>query len=141
MAPQARIENLAVPSTKEREPIEVDFTYIAEKPPIVALDVVLTTPLGAVHELLPASLAVIEGPRGAGRFAIDLRTLPPRASDLTLALVLLEEAVRPDSRHLLGRRRLDTPGLEGLWKSPSSTTQSRHRTTDAEGGRRIGGGG
>jgi hypothetical protein len=90
MAPQARIENLAVPSTKEREPIEVDFTYSADEPPIVALDVVLATPLGAVHELLPASLAGIEGPRGAGRFAIDLRTLPPGASELTLALVLAD---------------------------------------------------
>ena len=59
MAPQARIEDLVVPRAKERGPIEVDFTYTAERSPIVALDVVLATPLGTLHELLPASLAGI----------------------------------------------------------------------------------
>jgi hypothetical protein len=92
MAPQAVIEKLVVPSTKERAPIEVDFTYSVEKPPVVALDAQLATPLGTVHQLLPASAAAIEGERGGGRFGFDLRALPPGAAELTLALVLPDGA-------------------------------------------------
>src|SRR5215207_971758 len=87
MAPQARIEDVVVPRATERGPIEVDFTYSAERSPIVALDVALSTPLGAVRHLLPASLAGIEGSRGAGRIVVDLRTLPAGAGELTLAPV------------------------------------------------------
>lgn len=83
---QARIEDLVVPTTNEREAIEVEFVY-AGRSPIVALDVGLVTPLGTTREVLPASFAGIEGKRGAGRFDLDLRAVPPGPSELTLALV------------------------------------------------------
>jgi hypothetical protein len=108
MAPQARIEDLVVPRAKERGPIEVDFTYTAERSPIVALDVVLATPLGALHELLPASIAGIEGPRGAGRIELDVRSVPPGASELTLAPVQEDGKVGEPAR-----AGLEVPGGGG----------------------------
>ena len=83
---QPRIEGLVVPTVKERGPIEVDFVYSASSS-IVALDVALLTPLGTVQQLLPASHAGIEGRRGAGRIALDLRAVPAGESELTLVLV------------------------------------------------------
>jgi hypothetical protein len=108
MAPLARIEDLVVPSAKEREAIEVDFTYSTAKSPIVALDVVLETPLGSVHDLLPASLAGIEGPRGAGRLHLDLGAPPAGAGELTLTLVQADgKRGEPASASLEG------PGSDG----------------------------
>ncbi len=83
---QARIEDLVVPTTNEREAIEIEFVYAARSP-IVALDVGLATPLGTTRKLLPASFAGVEGKRGAGRFDLDLRAVPPGPSELTLTVV------------------------------------------------------
>ena len=87
MAPKPRIEKLVVPRFEERQPIEVDFRFSVKGLKDALLEVALNTPLGVVRELVPTTLASVEGRRGAGRLGLDLGALPPGASELTLALV------------------------------------------------------
>ncbi len=108
MAPKPRIEKLVVPRFEERQPLEVDFRFSVKGSKDALLEVALNTPLGMVRELVPATLASVEGRRGAGRLGLDLGALPPGASELTLVLVAAD-----GTRGEPASAELEVPGGEG----------------------------